>query len=184
MTSTEFERAAQEMDWRWLMVFGVIMLIGGLLALANPFAASITAEILAASAFIAGGVVQIWIALRGTAGADSGTRWLAGTLGVLFVLLGIVLLANPLAGLLTLTIAVGALFAGMGAARIALAIRWRPQPGWGWMAASGALSLILAALILFTLPGSALGILGLLLGIDLTVSGAVSLALAWRARPG
>jgi uncharacterized membrane protein HdeD (DUF308 family) len=182
MTSTEFTRAAEEMDWRWLAVFGVVMLLGGLLALANPFAASITAEILAGAAFVAGGVVQLWIAFAGTAGADRGTRWLSGALGVLFLLLGILLLADPLAGLLTLTIAVGALFAGMGAARLALAFRWRPQPGWGWMAASGALSLVLAALILFTLPASALGILGLLLGVDLTVAGAVSLALAWRAR--
>ena len=184
MTTTDFTRDMQETDWRWLAAFGAIMLIGGLLALANPFAASITAEILAGAAFVAGGAVQLWIAAAGTAGADRGTRWLSGGLGAILLLLGIVLIANPLAGLLTLTIAVGALFAGMGAARIALALRWRPAAGWGWMAASGGLSLILAAIILFTLPGSALAILGILLGVDLTVSGAVSLALAWRARQG
>lgn len=184
MTTTDFTREAQEMDWRWLAAFGAIMLIGGVLALANPFAASITAEILAGAAFVAGGAVQLWIAAAGTAGADSATRWLSGGLGALLLLLGIVLIANPLAGLLTLTVAVGALFAGMGAARIALAVRWRPAIGWGWMAASGVLSVVLAGIILFTLPGSALAILGILLGVDLTVSGAVSLALAWRARQG
>jgi uncharacterized membrane protein HdeD (DUF308 family) len=41
---------------------------------------------------------------------------------------------------------------------------------------------VLAALIVLSLPGGALGLLGLFLGIDLAVGGAVTLALAWQRR--
>jgi uncharacterized membrane protein HdeD (DUF308 family) len=49
---------------------------------------------------------------------------------------------------------------------------------------AGVLSLVLAALIVLGLPGAALGILGLFLGIDLTMAGAASLVLAWAKKTG
>ncbi|MFP4274446.1 MAG: HdeD family acid-resistance protein, partial [Paracoccaceae bacterium] len=80
--------------------------------------------------------------------------------------------------------AVGVVFAVTGGLRLAIEFRLRPAAGWGWMLGSGVLSILLALMILFTLPASALGLLGILLGVDLLVAGAVSIGLGLRARQG
>ena len=77
---------------------------------------------------------------------------------------GIVLLARPVQGALTLTIVVGAYFLAEGIFTImyALAHRRELSERWGWLLASGVVDLILAGLIIAGLPGSALWAIGLL----------------------
>lgn len=179
--SHDFERHLPDWDWKWLMALGVLMLVGGFVAFLNPFIASLTVEIVAGFAFGVAGTMQIWMAATAN-GQGAGERWMTGGLGVLLVLLAVSLLINPLAGLVTLTIMVAVLFAMMGAMRIVMAWRERPREGWGWMMASGVMSVALAILIVLALPGVALGILGLFLGLDLTFSGISTMMVAWHAR--
>lgn len=171
-------------DWGWkgLAALAAVMIAGGLMALFNPFAASLTVEVVAGIAFLAAGLTQLWVAASET-GKQTGRRVLSGALGVLLVLLAVSLAANPLAGLVTLTLTVAVLFAAMGGLRVVIALRERPVAGWGWILASGLVSMALAVLIVLGLPEAALGILGLFLGVDLLASGAMTLALAahaWR----
>lgn len=177
----DLERLTADMGWKGLAVLGVVMLIGGFLAFLNPFAASLAAEAVAGAAFLAAGVVQLWLTVSDTS-KTTGDRWLSGALGLALVLFAVSLVLNPLAGLVTLTVLVALFFTVLGALRVGLAWHLRPAPGWGWIMASGVMSLSLAALIILGLPGAALGILGLFLGIDLTMAGAVSLALAWHKK--
>ncbi|RBI77444.1 HdeD family acid-resistance protein [Roseovarius sp. TE539] len=184
MTSTTHEIEDEQQlfgpGWKGLALLGLLMVVGGFVAFLNPFAASLTVEFVAGAAFLIVGALQLWLAFTGRAGT-SGDRWLSGALGLALVVLAISLIANPLAGLVTLTILVAMLFALMGGLRIALALNERPREGWGWLLASGAVSLALAVLIVLGLPAAAAGILGILLGIDLTMSGAATLGLAWNA---
>ena len=169
------------MGWKGLVVLGLVMLVGGVLAFLNPFAASLAAEAVAGAAFLTAGAMQIWLAVTDSS-QTKGNRWLSGGLGVVLVLFAVSLVLNPLAGLVTLTVLVALFFTVIGALRVALAWHMRPAQGWGWLMAAGVMSLILAALIVLSLPGGALGLLGLFLGIDLTVGGAVTLGLAWREK--
>lgn len=168
-------------SWKTLAGLGCVMLIGGFLAFLNPFAASLAAEAVAGAVFLLAGGMQVWQAARDTT-KGTGDRWMTGLLGAVFVLFAISLILNPLAGLITLTFLAAVFFTVIGALRVGLAWHLRPATGWGWIMISGALSLLLAALIVLGLPGAALGLLGLFLGIDLTMAGVVSLALAWTAR--
>jgi len=177
----QLDKLTPGMGWKGLALLGVVMLIGGFLAFLNPFAASLAAEAVAGAAFLIAGAMQLVFAVRdGT--ITAGDRWLTGALGVVLVLFAASLVLNPLAGLVTLTALVALFFTVMGALRVALAWHLRPAQGWGWLMAGGAMSLVLAALIVLSLPGGALGLLGLFLGIDLTVGGAVTLGLAWHRR--
>lgn len=177
----QLDKLTPGMGWKGLALLGVVMLIGGFLAFLNPFAASLAAEAVAGAAFLIAGAMQLVFAVRdGT--ITAGDRWLTGALGVVLVLFAASLVLNPLAGLVTLTALVALFFTVMGALRVALAWHMRPAQGWGWLMAGGAMSLVLAALIVLSLPGGALGLLGLFLGIDLTVGGAVTLGLAWHRR--
>jgi len=180
-TENDLERLTPNMGWKALALVGVVMLIGGFLAFLNPFAASLAAEAVAGAAFLAAGAVQLWLAVSDRS-KTTGDRWLSGALGLALVLFAVTLVLNPLAGLVTLTALVALFFTVLGALRVGLAWHMRPAQGWGWLMASGVMSLLLAALILLGLPGAALGILGLFLGIDLTMAGAVSLSLAWAKR--
>lgn len=170
-------------DWGWqsLMTLGALMVLGGILAFFNPFAASLTVEIIAGLAFFTVGLIQIWLAVTSGKKAKA-ERWLTGALGALFILLAAFLLINPLAGLVTLTILVAILFAMMGTIRVAMAWRARPRTGWGWMMASGVMSLVLALLIVVGLPSIAGGILGFFLALDLTFSGIGTIFVAWKTR--
>jgi uncharacterized membrane protein HdeD (DUF308 family) len=55
---------------------------------------------------------------------------------------------------------------------------------WGWMLASGIIDLILAAIIIAGLPGTAAWALGLLVGINLLIGGAALIGMALHARVG
>ena len=180
-TPDDLDRLTPDMGWKGLVVLGLVMLTGGVLAFLNPFAASLAAEAVAGAAFLTAGAIQLWFAVRG-ASRTTGDRWLSGGLGAVLMLFAVSLVLNPLAGLVTLTALVALFFTVIGAFRVALAWHMRPAQGWGWLMAAGAMSLILAALIVLSLPGGALGLLGLFLGIDLTVGGAVTLGLAWHKK--
>lgn len=174
-----FEMVAPDVGWKKLAVLGSVMLFGGFLAFLNPFAASLAAEAIAGAAFLAAGVLLVWQAIVDTT-KGARDRGLTGLLGAAFVLFAISLLLNPMAGLITLTFLVAVFFTVIGALRVGLAWHLRPTAGWGWIMTSGVLSLLLAALIVLGMPEAALGLLGIFLGIDLTVAGVVTLALAWH----
>lgn len=177
----EMEDMLPDWGWKGLMALGGLMVLGGVVAFLNPFVASLTVEIVAGFGFGLAGAMQIWLAVTAQA-PTTGERWMIGGLGALLVLLAVSLLANPLAGLVTLTIMVAILFAMMGTLRLVMAWRERPREGWGWMMASGVMSIALAILIALGLPGVALGILGLFLGLDLTFSGIATIMVAWHVR--
>lgn len=172
-------------DWSWtgLLALGLVMLLGGILAFLNPFAASLTVEALTGAVFLTAGIIELWWAVTKRRQKTS-DRLLMGGLGAMLVLLAVLLLLNPLAGLVTLTFAVALLFALMGVLRMAMAWQVRPATGWGWIMASGVISMTLAGLILMALPGAALGLLGIFLGVDLVMAGTVTLALAWARKTG
>ena len=68
-TQTQIERLRG--SWVWIAILGAIALIGGILALANPFAATLAATLLAGWTFLLFGVVQIIQAFRITGWSGS-----------------------------------------------------------------------------------------------------------------
>lgn len=188
MSERRSDAGIEHPDWGWkgFAVLGGLMLLGGLMAFFNPFAASLTVEIVAGLTFMMAGVLQLWLAFAARE-KPAGDRWLSGVLGGALILLSVSLIANPMAGLVTLTMLVAMIFAVTGALRVGFALRERPRGSWGWILASGVVSLALAVLIFVGLPEAAAGLLGIFLAIDLTVAGAMTLALAMalyrRGRP-
>lgn len=157
----------------WI-IMGVISIIAGIFALANPLAATLTAEQLAGWAFLIIGIIDLIAAFRDT---SSGKIW-AILLGVAFILLGISLLANPLAGVISLTLAVATLLLVAGVFKVIWSFQLRGTGAFWLVLLSGLLSLLLAIMIFGNFPASALSILGILLAIELISSGASMIALS------
>jgi len=151
----------------------------GGLALANPLAATITALTLTAWSFIATGVLQFVVVLG--ASGWSGRLW-SGLIAAVFVVMGFSLLFDPLAGVLTLTWLVAILFGMSGITKIILAYGTRDTPFFWPVLLTGAVSILLAAMIIANFPASAATVAGVLLAVELISSGVAAIALALRLR--
>ena len=169
-------------NWFLWMIAGVISLFGGFFALANPLAATLTAELLAGWMFVAVGVMTM-VSAFGDQGW--GGRILSILIGLIILILGIDLIANPLAGVVSLTLVVAIGLIVMGVLRILLAFRSDfAQLRWV-LILSGAISLLLGAMILSNFPQSAALVLGVYLAVELISNGVslIVLSLARKSEP-
>ncbi len=161
------------------IVIGAFMVVGGFLALANPFAASLAVTTLVGIFFLIAGAGQLWAAW--STPEDDHRTW-HGALGLLTLILGVMMMANPVAGTLSLTLIVGLLFVLNGGARLGVAFRMRDSRYFWLLLISGALSAVIGLLVLGNIVTAATSILGLLLGIQLLFEGAALIALGLVAR--
>jgi uncharacterized membrane protein HdeD (DUF308 family) len=168
-------------NWILLAVLGIVSTIAGVLALLNPFPASIAAVKLAAWAFLIIGGFQIFEAF--SAKSWGGKLWTL-LLGIVAVLIGIDLLGEPLAGLIKLTVVLGIMFIFSGIFKFI--VGWRVQRTDFKFAVliSGVASLIIGLIILSNFPASAATSLGILLGIELISNGVSAVALGFSRRAG
>ena len=165
--------------WVFMLITGVIALAGGIFALFNPLAATITAVLLAAWLCIIVGVIEI---LSVFSAKGWGGRIWALILGALTVFLGGWMLSNPLPSVLALTWLIGLVFLATGATKVVLAFGVRGT-GYFWVVLlSGALSVLLGFMVLSNFPYSAATILGVLLAVELISSGIANIALGLRLR--
>jgi len=162
-----------------LLVVGALSLIGGIIALLNPLAATLTAELLAGFLFIAIGALML---LSIFSDDNWGSRLLSLVLGVAVLAIGINLVSNPLQGVLKLTVVVAFLMLFIGMLRLVFAFRM-PTAGLKIMLVlSGIVSLVLGGMILTSFPFSAVVVLGILLAIELISNGISLIVLGLAAR--
>src|SRR3954454_17869749 len=104
----------------------------------------------------------------------------------LAVLAGLILIAKPMQGVLTLTIVFDAYFLAEGVATIMYALEHRKELSerWSWLLVSGLMDILFSFLIISGLPGSAEWAIGLLVGINLVLGGASLVGMALAARKG
>ena len=177
----DVKKDAPRLNWLWMLAAGVIYVLGGLTALINPFLASFIAQSLIAAAFLIAGGIVMWMAFRNEDGTTGG-RLLGGFAGLLAIGLAVALVANPLAGLFSLTLTVASLLVVIGGARIWIGFRMQNSKRTGWMILAGALSIGLGIYIFATLPEAAFAVLGLFLAAELLFSGAAYIATALASR--
>jgi uncharacterized membrane protein HdeD (DUF308 family) len=167
--------------WVLFLVEGIVLVILGLLAIALPPIATLAIEILIGWLFLVSGIVGLittfWI--RHAPGF-----WWSLVSAILGIAAGIVLLAWPVSGALSLTLILIVFFTIEGVASIMFALDHKRELSgrWGWMLASGIVDLILACIILAGLPGTAAWAIGLLVGINMVFGGSALIAMALHAR--
>jgi uncharacterized membrane protein HdeD (DUF308 family) len=166
-------------SWILWIVTGALMILGGGIALLNPLAATLTAEQIAAWVFLFAGLLQLFALFRGQGWSD---RLWALILALACLWLGASLLANPLAGMIALTLVVASGLMVSGVAKLLLAMHTRKTPLFWPILVSGGASLVLAAMVFLNLPQSAAVLLGVMLAAELILSGATIVAFALRMR--
>jgi uncharacterized membrane protein HdeD (DUF308 family) len=111
--------------WGLKLAIGILGIIGGILALNHPLwtALAIPTYIVYIVGFLAifqgvGGLIQMF----------RGDGWGAGILGILAIIFGIVVLANPLIGVVALPFVLGVLMLGGGIGAIVASFSLRSSP--------------------------------------------------------
>jgi uncharacterized membrane protein HdeD (DUF308 family) len=94
----------------------------------------------------------------------------------------VLLLRNPNAGLLVMTVPLIVFFIVEGLSKVIFAMNIRPFPGWGWVLLSGVIGILLGACLWANMPLASEWVLGVLLGIELIVEGAALTFLPWQVR--
>src|SRR5262245_9608823 len=161
--------------WVWYLVLGIVLLLAGCAAIAFPHVSTIAAKIALGWIFLVSGIVTILHAF--SAGEWRGFL-LNLLIGILYAAVGAYLAFLPLAGILTLTALVAALFLADGVLEVIMAFRIRSHRGWGWVLVSGLVAIAAGALIALQLPTSATWVLGVLVGIKMIFAGWSFIALA------
>jgi uncharacterized membrane protein HdeD (DUF308 family) len=167
--------------WGWIVALGVVYLVAGFIALGSVLTATVVSVFLVGIMMIIAGVAEVINAFE-VRGWGKFLLWLL--LGVLYIVAGFVTFENPLLAAAVLTLILGVALVASGIMRIILAFSVQREAPWIWVLLSGAITLLLGALILARWPISSLYILGLFLGIDLIFAGAgwVGLGLGLRQR--
>jgi uncharacterized membrane protein HdeD (DUF308 family) len=182
MTSQAKQDRPLNVTGSFFLIPGIVMLLLGLLAVALPFIATLVVETFAGWLFLTGGFIGL-AALFTTSNVPGFVWTLLSSL--LAILVGAFLVWRPSAGLVTLTMVLAIFFAAQGLAQIVTSIEHRRlfSRSWTWMSISGIADLILAGIILAGWPGPVAWVLGLLVGINLFMSGLalVMIAIACRS---
>jgi uncharacterized membrane protein HdeD (DUF308 family) len=153
--------------WGWLMTLGIVMVILGVLALGTEVQATfITVGVLGWLMMIGGAVLIV--------NSFWSRRWsgffLHLLMGILYLVVGLLITANPAVGAITLTLLLAAFFLFSGLFRMCMAVAMR-YPKWGWGLFSGIITFALGVLIWAQWPLSGLWVIGLFIGIDMIIYG-------------
>jgi len=177
---SEMSAAVRE-HWKAFLIEGILLVILGFAALVVPPLASLAVTIFLGWLFLISGIAGL--ALTFWARGMPGFWWslISAALGIVA---GIILLARPVQGTLTLTIVVGAYFLAEGVTTIMYALEHKRELSerWSWLLVAGVLDILIAAMIIVGLPGSAEWAIGLLVGINLLFGGASLIGMALAAR--
>jgi uncharacterized membrane protein HdeD (DUF308 family) len=172
---------ALHQHWKLYLAEGLLLLVLGLLAIVVPAVATLAVTLVFGWLFLISGIIGLittfW--MRGAPGF-----WWSLASAALAILAGGYLLAQPIAGALSLTVVLIAFFIIEGVASIMFALDHRRELSgqWGWMLLSGIVDLVLSVMLIAGLPSTAVWALGLLVGINMVFGGLALTAMALHAR--
>jgi len=165
----------------WVIVWGVLLIVAGVLAILSPPIAALAADLLLGWLFVFAGMVQIVYAFQQRGQDGFGLKVLSGLLALV---LGIFLLIRPIAGIASIALLIGAFMLASGVSSVMLAFKLKPKAGWGWVLFDGILSIVIALLIAMGWPQSSIGFVGILVGVVMIYGGVWRIVLGRLLRAG
>lgn len=158
---------------------GVLLIVLGIAAIVLPAVSTIVAETWIAIILISAGATKLFYAFQTR--ENGGFAWKL-LLSILYVATGIMLVVNPLTGILTLTLLLGSFLLTEGVFELILAFRLRPQPNWTSALVNGIVTLLLGAFVWFQWPSNAPWLIGTFVGVSVLFSGISRVMLSLNAR--
>ena len=162
-----------------MTTWGVLTLVLGVVAMFTPMVTGFSILLLLGLLVMAAGIIRmIWAFKAGSVGRGL----LMFVLGLLTLVVGLLLLANPVFAAVSVTILLTFYFVVDGVAEIYAGLQRRPDAGWGWLTIGGVVSILLGVMIWRQAPLAGVWALGLFLGIKLFFVGLMMLTVGGTLR--
>ena len=161
------------------IVWSILLIVFGFVALASPMAISFGAAIIIGWLVFIGGLVQLIHAFQ-----SKGIGHIVWKLMVaaFYLAAGVYMIARPALGLAAVTLGLAICFCATGIADIIAWFSTRKSGGSGWMLLNGIVTLFLGFMIWNRWPATSLWFLGTLLGISMLMAGMTRLMMAMAVR--
>lgn len=163
---------------RPLVGLGIAIMVLGILAMLAPLAAGLALAVVVGILFVLAGLAECWTGLRRE---TRGHALLGTALGALAILAGVLMIADPVRALASLTFVLAAYFFVRGAFQLMWLARGRER-GWGWTLMDGIASILLAVIVWAQWPLSGLWSVGILAGVKMLFTGAAMVGLGQASR--
>lgn len=158
-------------DSIWFAIIGIIVALTGIIAIAMPVAAGVTIASVIGGCFIGVGLIQLYHAVGIPQWSEK--LWYVVS-ALLYTVGGILILAEPFVGVLTITALMISIMMLNGISRMIFAFSNRNTlSSWGWVAVGGLISTAIATYF-FSLMNDAdfsLSILGIFVGVSFIFEG-------------
>src|SRR5271165_2640663 len=175
MTDTGLSR----IGWGGSMVWAIVLIVFGFLAVALPFATSWGVVVVIAWLIVFSGGFQFIHAFQSQGVGHILWKLLVA---VLYLIVGLYFLLHPLLGVAAFTLALAIFFVIEGVMDLVAYFQTRAIPGSGWILFDGIVTLILGVLVWRQWPSSSLWVIGTLVGISMVFTGMTRLMLSLSAK--
>ena len=156
---------------KWYSFQAVIFILAGISAMVLPSATALGFGLVIGVVLIVSGAAQA------IASFSSKAHWWSLFSALLSLIVGSLMIFNPVAGTVAIATLLAVFLAIEGIAELFLSFQFRSVKNWGWLLFSGVISLFLAFLIFSGWPGASLVFLGVIIGINLLLYGVSLIAL-------
>jgi uncharacterized membrane protein HdeD (DUF308 family) len=154
-------------EWYWFLVLGIGLLVIGILAIGASCIATLATVMVFGYLMIAAGAAQVILSFWSPKWSGLFMNLL---FGVLYVIVGFMLVDDPLSGAVGLTLLLAVFLIVSGSFRISGALLMRHY-GWGWCLLNGVISLMMGLIIWRNLSQMSLLVIGIFLGVELIFAG-------------
>lgn len=161
------------------ILWGVLLVILGVLAVASPFLAAVAVNAVVAWLIVFAGIVHIVLAFHAH---GAGTVIWRLLVGLAYLAFGAYLILHPVLGVASLTLLLAALFVIEGILNIILYFKMRRLHGSAWVLIDGIVTLALGGMIYAQWPFSAGWAIGIVVGISMMISGVSRIAMSLAVR--
>ncbi len=161
------------------MLVGIVLVVFGVLLLVSPAAVGAAVVKLVSLVLVVTGLIQL---VHGLRGGKAVQKLVSALLGALVAGVGVMVWMNPELGSGFLTALLMMFFVVNGFWKVSTAIRYRNARGWAWLLLSGLVSLVFVYLLWKQWPLGGAWAIGVLVGLDLLLSGVALIILAARMK--
>ncbi|AMK22992.1 MULTISPECIES: HdeD family acid-resistance protein [Sphingomonadaceae] len=168
---------AQGTGWGWILAYGILLAIVGIVALLEPLATGLATGLFIGFVLLSGGVLGL---AAGFSGKGWRSRWLDIVLGLLSLALGLLVLWHPFAGAFSLVWFIAVWLIVGGALEISTGLGGAHHRG--WLVFLGLIDIALGVILFFAGPASALIFLAFIIGTSFIFRGVFLCIFALRLR--
>jgi uncharacterized membrane protein HdeD (DUF308 family) len=163
----------------WFIAMAVLFIILGILAIIEPGVAGLAVTLLVGWLLIFGGVAHFVTAFKG--GGTKQVLWQV-LIGIVYLIGGFYFLTHPIMGIGTLTLLLAGIILAEGVIEIVAYFKTRGEGASGWLLLNGIVTVLLGCLIWFHWPSSSVWAIGILVGVNLLMTGISRLMFGLAAR--